>query len=69
MNRNNSAVPIWEKYTLTIQQAAEYFNIGEKKIRKIIDENMNANFVMSNGNRIQIKRKLFEKYIDEATVI
>ena len=26
-------VPIWEKYTLTIREAAEYFHIGEKKMR------------------------------------
>lgn len=24
-------IPIWEKYTLTIREAAEYFHIGEKK--------------------------------------
>ena len=23
-------VPIWEKFTLTISEAAEYFNLGEK---------------------------------------
>ena len=27
MNKN---VPIWEKYALTIREAAEYFHIGEK---------------------------------------
>ena len=28
-----------------------------------------ADFLLCNGNRTQIKRKLFEKYIDEATVV
>ncbi|HEH6674868.1 excisionase, partial [Clostridioides difficile] len=26
---NNNDVPIWEKYTLTIEEAAKYFRIGE----------------------------------------
>ena len=26
-----SDVPIWEKYTQTIEEAAKYFRIGEKK--------------------------------------
>lgn len=25
-----SDVPIWEKYTLTIEEAAKYFRIGER---------------------------------------
>lgn len=31
-------VPIWEKYTLTIEEAAKYFRIGEKKLRKLAEE-------------------------------
>ena len=27
---NNADVPIWEKYTLTIEEASKYFSIGEK---------------------------------------
>ena len=27
---NNTDVPIWEKYTLTIEEASKYFRIGEK---------------------------------------
>lgn len=62
-------IPIWRKYTLTLEEAAEYFRIGQSKFRKIIAENPNADFLLSNGNRTQIKRKLFEKYIDEATCV
>ena len=28
-------IPIWEKANLTIQEAAVYFNIGEKKLREM----------------------------------
>ncbi len=62
-------IPIWRKYTLTIEEAADYFRIGQRKIRNIIAQNPNADFLLCNGNRTQIKRKLFEKYIDEATVV
>jgi excisionase family DNA binding protein len=62
-------VPIWEKYTLTIEEAAKYFRIGEKKLRKLAEENPDANWLIMNGNRIQIKRKQFEKVIDSLDVI
>ena len=55
-------VPIWEKYTLTIEEAAKYFRIGESKLRKLAEENLNAGWVLMNGNRIQIKRKKFEEW-------
>ena len=62
-------VPIWEKYTLSIEEAADYFRIGQRRLSQMVTDNPNANFVLSNGNRIQIKRKLFEQFIDNATVI
>lgn len=33
----NVNVPIREKYTLTIEEAAQYFRIGENKLRKLRD--------------------------------
>ncbi len=62
-------IPYWEKYMLTLREAAEYFHIGEKKMRQIVDDNMDANFLLESGNRVMIKRKLFEEYLDRATVI
>ena len=66
---NNTDVPIWEKYTLTIEEASKYFRIGEKKLRKIAEENQTASWVIMNGNRVQIRRKQFEKIIDSLDVI
>ena len=54
---------------LTLREAAEYFHIGEKKLREIVDENIDAEFIMTSGNRIMIKRKRFEKYLDEVSAI
>ena len=53
-------IPIWERYTLTIEEASKYFRIGENKLRRLADENKNADWLIMNGNRIQIKRKQFE---------
>ncbi len=32
---SNNDVPIWEKYTLTIEEASKYFRIGENKLRRL----------------------------------
>ena len=61
---NQIEVPIWEKYTLAIEEAAKYFRIGENKLRRLAEENLSSGWVLVNGNRLQIKRKQFEKVID-----
>ena len=62
-------VPIHQKVTLTIKEAAAYFNIGEKKLRQIANENLNSGFVLQNGVKILIKRERFEEYINEISSI
>ena len=62
-------IPYWERYLLTIREAAEYFHIGEKKLRQIVEENSTADFIIMNGNRAMIKRKTFEQYLDQATAV
>lgn len=62
-------IPFWERYTLTIEEAAIYFRIGEKKLRQLTLDNPTADFILMNGNRVQIKRKLFEQYIDSASAV
>ena len=65
----NTDVPIWEKYTLTIEEASKYLRIGENKLRKLAEENLTSGWVIMNGNRIQIKRKKFEKMLDTLDII
>ena len=65
----NTSVPIWEKYTLTVEEAPKYFRIGEGRLRQLIADYPNAEYLIYNGNRAQIKRKLFEKYIDSTSTI
>lgn len=62
-------VPVWKKYTLSIEEAADYFGIGQKKIRKIVDENPTGDFILKNGSNTKIKRGKFEIYVDQTSCI
>lgn len=62
-------IPLWEKYTLTVEEAALYFRIGENKLRKLISENKDAIYILWNGNRPKIKRVMFEKLVDNLRLI
>lgn len=57
-------VPVWEKITMTIEEAAEYSSIGINKIRELSSD-PRCNFVIYVGKRRLIKRKEFEKFIAE----
>ena len=59
---NAQDIPVWEKYTLTIEEASKYFRIGENKLRRLAEENKGAGWLIMNGNRIQIKRRQFENW-------
>ena len=70
MSEKNFEVPLWEKYVLTIDEAIVYFNIGEKKLRKIVSEHISDNsFVILSGNKQLIKRKKFEEFLDRTNAI
>ena len=57
-------LPWWQKYTLTLNEASEYFGIGYKKLKLFVQQHPEEDFVLWNGNRALIKREQFEKYMD-----
>ena len=61
-------VPIWEKYCLTLDEAAAYFGIGINKLREMTDE-PNCQFVIFNGSKRLIKRRKLEKNLIDTDVI
>lgn len=67
------SLSIGEKYLLSIKEAAMYFNIGEKKIRRLAEDNQcssaDRRFSVYNGNRVLIIRTKFEKFIEESSAI
>lgn len=63
-------IPIWEKYALSIKEAAAYFRIGENKLRQIANsDDQCAGCIIYNNNRMLIKREKFEAYLDERSNI
>ena len=66
---DDKQVQIKDKFCFTIEEASEYFNIGEKKLRKIVSENLDSGFIIQNGVKFLVKRKQFEKFLDDLTSI
>lgn len=68
---NAKNIPIWEKYMLTVDEAVQYFGIGEKKIRMLIAENINTDycFAIQIGKKSLINRQKFEKFLNQTTSI
>lgn len=58
-------VPVWEKANLTLEEAAAYSGIGINKLREITNDE-NCSFVLWVGSKRLIKRRLFDKYIEQA---
>lgn len=42
-------IPIWQKYTMTIEEAAAYFHIGRTRMRALVAENPYAPYVLMVG--------------------
>ena len=44
---NLQTIPVWEKYSLNVSEAAEYYGIGEKRLRQIAGENEGVDFLLN----------------------
>ena len=63
MNNNYTAqVSLSEKFLLTVKEAAQYFGIGENKIRELTDID-NYPSVLWVGTKRMIKRTSFETFL------
>ena len=66
---NETQVQIQNKFCSTIDEAVIYFNIGEKKLRKLVSDNLDSGFIIQNGVKFLIKRKRFEDFLNDLTAI
>ena len=66
---NETQVQIQNKFCLTIDEAVIYFNIGEKKLRKLVSDTLDSGFIIQNGVKFLIKRKRFEDFLNDLTAI
>ena len=62
INITQERVSIENKFALTVKEAAEYFNIGEHRIRELTDKK-DCPFVLWVGSKRLVKRKKFEEYL------
>ena len=61
-------IPLNEKYSLTIKEAALYFSIGVKKMRRLAEDHL-GEFAVYSGNRYLILRVGFEEYLRRASAL
>lgn len=57
-------IPVWEKSNLTVDEAAEYYNIGRGKLREIIDRDDCPFVLWVSENKRLIRRVKFDEYLD-----
>lgn len=58
-----------EKYCLSVEEAARYFAINDKKIREIGKDHLDDGLVVMHGVKMLIIRPAFEKYLTETPMI
>ena len=68
MQDSKCTVPISEKYALTIEEAAEYSNIGQNRISELLKA-PRCSFVLYVGRKKLVKRVEFERFISESVEI
>ena len=58
-------IPVWERSSLTIDQAAVYCGVGRDKLRELTDRD-DCSFVLWVGSKRLIRRKKLDDYLDKA---
>ena len=61
-------MPLWEKANLTIEEAAEYSNIGQNRISELL-KMPRCPFVLYVGKKKLVKRKEFERFIEDSIAL
>ena len=64
----NQKLATSEKYSLTIKEAADYFGIGIKRMRRLAEDHLGT-FSAYNGNRYLIIRADFEQYLKKSPIM
>ena len=63
-DRESVTVPIWKKIMLTKEEAAEYSHVGINKLEELL-KLPNCPFVFYVGKKKLIKRREFERFLEE----
>lgn len=52
-----------------VTEAAQFYHIGEKRLRQIVDIHPNGEFYLLVGNKVLFKKEQFEQFLAESTAI
>ena len=70
---NEERVPIKDKVLLTVKEASELCEIGEKKIRWFyslhIENSCNYDFFLTHGRKVLVKKSKFVEFLEKAESI
>ncbi len=58
-----------DKYCLTVEEAAAYFNIGIKRLVYLLESPEGADLMLTVGVKRLVKRKKMENFLDKAAAI
>jgi excisionase family DNA binding protein len=61
-------VPVWEKATLTLEEAIAYSGIGRDKLCKLANRD-DCDFILWIGQKRLFKRKKLDEYIEKTIAI
>ena len=62
-------IAVEHKFMLTIEEAGGLFGIGQHTLRRLINENPRANYLLHIGTKTLIKRDLFLEFILQQSTI
>lgn len=65
----NYEVPLSQKFSLNVEEAAAYFGIGERRLRQMAYEHLDDDFVLEIGSHIRFKRALFEAFLNKTSTV
>lgn len=67
-NTATNTIPVWQKVLLTPRETSAYSNIGINKMDELLNDPM-CPFVLHIGKKRLVKRKEFEKFLEESIEI
>jgi excisionase family DNA binding protein len=62
-------IPIYQRYSITVDEAVAYFMIGENRLRELVKSDRYADYLLWVGTTVRIKREQFEKFLDKTNIL
>jgi len=63
MKKDYDLSELANKYVLSLNEATQYFGIGEKRMRSLIRNNEDKPWVLMVGSHYRVKRLAFEQWL------